>query len=904
MLNNPNIKRIAEQIHKHRKIESDSFSKVLAVGVSNVTIDEKDITIWMLNGEIPMQSRVNRDITGAVIDTSVGHQTYVNSDGKVINKNSKIGGIIIGLKSGLQNYKSPEGFKNIEIHNSGFYVPSKNDANALDIQLNIGEPKPRYFQSLRIILNLLKSTQKEIDSIDEEIIVAKQNNDDEEIERFLRKREATLKVQKEAEQKKQSFIRKYAELRLQPILDPWQDEIKRSHIYDGVVLAIDGGPGTGKTTSLIQRLKFLIDPEVLNEYKPDMGKNIKEKILNQNRNWVFFSPTELLKLFLKNNMISEGLQATDDRVMVWDSFKSKVLKEYKLFNADTQNPFLALRGEFLETHMLPYQGLVLKNILKDFDSFFLAIQNDKLDSLLSIDVSEFSWKNTGLSIQNYINRQEKDYSKLGLIRLYFNLNETFSNEIRVIEDEHRQRLDRIATKVKIGISQALTDEILSIIEKWKTEFNNQSDEDLDEDEDEIILQDPEIDIHNKIKSLLRKTGLLRFDKMSKYTKRDKELLSLLEKEVKLNDIVELNLVGECAYFIKFFARPVKGVVTNLIRVIPNVYKKFRRVELREQRNKWDFEILEHVVTRDTQKNKRIHKDEQSFLLLFINNLIKDCFKVSKLKSKSLKHPYFESYLNNAWPVIGVDEATDFHIIDLLAIKSFGDHEVSAVTYSGDIMQRLTKEGIRSWDELHLFDKKSSTKELIISYRQSPTLLKVAERIYNEATKLDAEYASFMERDIKEPKPLMFINENESSRIEWISSRILEIYKAYNNMIPSIAIFLDSEDQLVSFANTLGEEDCLADVDIKVKACNNGQVLGDENTIRVFSVDYIKGLEFEAVFFHDINKLYQSSDRDLTLKNLYVGLSRASFYMAVTAPYQIDQLHFLSEDFQIDGDWQS
>lgn len=54
-----------------------------------------------------------------------------------------------------------------------------------------------------------------------------------------------------------SFIRGRAILRDQHLLDEYQEDAKRSHIYDGIPVLIEGGPGTGKTTTVIQRLKFL-----------------------------------------------------------------------------------------------------------------------------------------------------------------------------------------------------------------------------------------------------------------------------------------------------------------------------------------------------------------------------------------------------------------------------------------------------------------------------------------------------------------------------------------------------------------------------------------------------------------------------------------------------------------------
>ena len=894
---------VGNQIKEHRKQEQESYVLKRAVGLSNVLLEGMDKTIWMLNCEIPSQAQNQTNITGTVVNTSIGNQQYVNPEnGTVINKNSKFGEIIIKNEKGLQNYSAPGGIMKVEIQNSCFYTPYPHSSEAKDLIFNVREPKPRYYQSLREILSILETTEQEIDRIDEQIEEAEQEDDQQKIDDFLKQKNKSIKERELAEQKAHSFIRKNAELRLQPILDPWQEEVKRSHIFDGSTVAINGGPGTGKTTSLIQRLKFLTDANALEDYCPDMAKGLKDKILDKSTNWVFFSPSELLKLFLKNNMIGEGLSADDKRVMVWKDFKSKIVKEYKLFNSETQNPFLALRGDFVNENILPYKGTALQKICKDYDKFYLAIQNQKLEDLLKIDVDLFVWKNIGASIKNYINRQEKDYTKRGLIRLYFNLNETFESEIKEIEANQKIVIEKNTSKILINLPSDLMEELLLLLEIWKEEKNSVAEQEEIEEEEEEIAHDPEIELFNKIRGLIRKLALQLYDKKIKLSKRDNQLHAVLKQTCVIEDLEDFNKIGQYAFFIKYFAKPIKGVITNLFREIPLAYKKFRKEQYSQRKNKWNYEVLEHILIKEAQRNKRIHPNEQAFLLNFINNLIKDTFKVSKIKAGKLKHPYFEAYLNNSWPVIGVDEATDFHIVDLLALKSFSDHEISAVTYSGDIMQRLTTEGIRSWSELKLFDKKVEEKELIISYRQSPTLLTLAEKIYNKATNSNAEYASFMDQDENEPKPLVFIDEDEYERIEWISKRVLEIYKAYGSSIPSIAIFLKNENQLDAFSRTLGDIDRLADVDIKVKACNNGQVLGDENTIRVFSIDYIKGLEFEAVFFHDIDQLYNASDKDLILKNLYVGLSRASFYLGITAPENVEQLSFLDAYFKKDGDW--
>ncbi len=58
-------------------------------------------------------------------------------------------------------------------------------------------------------------------------------------------------------------------------------------------------------------------------------------------------------------------------------------------------------------------------------------------------------------------------------------------------------------------------------------------------------------------------------------------------------------------------------------------------------------------------------------------------------------------------------------------------------------------------------------------------------------------------------------------------------------------------------------------------------MGDDNDVRIYDKKYIKGLEFEAVFFVDIDQLAEQSP-DLFLKYLYVGSSRAATFFAMTS----------------------
>src|SRR5690606_35983118 len=97
-------------------------------------------------------------------------------------------------------------------------------------------------------------------------------------------------------------IRRTMGLRDQPILDKFQDEIFRLPLNSK--LMIMGPPGTGKTTTLIKRLSQKLDAEFLEPAErrfahPDSAGR------EHSKSWIMFTPTELLRVYLKDAFARE-----------------------------------------------------------------------------------------------------------------------------------------------------------------------------------------------------------------------------------------------------------------------------------------------------------------------------------------------------------------------------------------------------------------------------------------------------------------------------------------------------------------------------------------------------------------------------------------------------------------------
>ena len=120
--------------------------------------------------------------------------------------------------------------------------------------------------------------------------------------------------------------------------------------------------------------------------------------------------------------------------------------------------------------------------------------------------------------------------------------------------------------------------------------------------------------------------------------------------------------------------------------------------------------------------------------------------------------------------------------------------------------------------------------------------------------------------------------NVDKQSEWLAKRVHEIVSANDDTMPTIAVLMPGEEGLDAMANALTEK--LNSVAISAVAYNKGVARGLDQEIRVFSVEHIKGLEFEAVFFVGVDKLAETMPK-LFERYLYVGATRAATYLGLT-----------------------
>ena len=909
------LEDIARAINKHTITEHKNMPCQGGVARYYVDLEEKPSIHQVFLANVPVRKQV-----------------FYGDDSINIYKNTKLGGALImkGIGNCIYYGNRPAPYK-LKVYNKATYRHwITGSIDQVEIQQ---EDKKKYrFADLKSLLNQFQVAQKqeaenqrllrELEKEREEIELQQKKAAEEEALRLQKEREENERRTRECLEKAElyekeiaetnakikyikSFVRNELALRAQHILDPSQEEGKRSHLYDGVPVLIDGGPGTGKTTTMIQRLKFLLSDVALRE-NTEIPENDIVELTNPNSidtKWIFFSPNTLLLEYLRNNMREEEMIANDGNTFTLEQFRKKMLLEYKLRNPETDSPFK--NYSFRNESPKPLIVNVVQTI-HDFEYFCLDNIKSILHKAYSLQTVNYEWHSKAVEIKAYCKSAEKVNDISALVNLFNSLQDNQNNQVRDIEQQLEKLLGSISveTQQKILKDRATLNAIKDLLEKWNKESVSQNDDEvleteMDEDtdnEEESIKLNFEADLYKRLKTLIRTVSVIKIDSKKKLGGRQAELYSVVSKHINEES---LENVGSLVWFAKNYALLTKGIESNIFNQIPRLYKLFRKKQLENNSSNYNLVLLKKIIEKES--NKHLHADEQSLLIGYINNMLYQINKRSSVRFNNLKHKYALAYKEWVKPVIGVDEATDFSVLDYYLICSFRHYKYNSITLCGDIMQGITENGINDWNDLKWILPELVKKELKVSYRQTPTLVELAREIYKDEEGHYPSYQSDKELDEEnEPAPIACVSDDEDEKAEWIAKRIIEVYKIYDNKMPSVAVFVGDEVNVSQFINTIYDTDLLNGID--VVDCTGGRTLNRSDIVRVFRISEVKGMEFEVAFFYNLDEALHGRSTGLVKKYLYVGLSRATTHLAATF-CNSDDAHDVLKYFETqDNNW--
>ena len=659
------------------------------------------------------------------------------------------------------------------------------------------------------------------------------------------------------------------ELRDQPVLDQYQDEIFRLPLDKRLLIL--GPPGTGKTTTLIRRLGQKLNSVFLDE---DEQRTV-EILATSNRvahsnSWLMFTPTELLKQYLKEAFNRENVPAPDQRIKTWSDYRrelargtfgllktsavggSFVLKDaIDILNTDAlANPINCFsdfdgwqKSSFIHEFRLAAQGLSENKVpeIATVGQRLLSISQGASSNSLAATFTALASEVAGIQALLVDMKAVTDKRIHETLNLQMNRNKSFIDELMVVID---------------GLQQ--TPEV----------ENDELDEQDTDDEETNITRTGRAAAASAYMQAVRAQARAYANKRSigKGSRNGKIIEWLGERTLNEADRAEIGVSLLVQANARRFVNPVKRFIDGF----PKRYKAFRR--LRQEESQW--------FHKDGFSQTDLHPLELDILLLAIlrgandllskPNIVRD---IDMSVWSSLK-PVLDLYKNQ----ILVDEVTDFSPIQIACMAALAHPRLRSFFACGDFNQRLTTWGSRSLNEMKWVFPEIEVKEITVSYRQSRQLNDLARALILAADGTDQGVTLPTHVDSEGVSPtLLEGSSNPTAVVDWLAQRIREIER-FVGQLPSIAVFVQSEAEVQPLADALNA--ALANENTQVIACPKGQVMGQDNDVRVFDVQHIKGLEFEAVFFLGIDRL-ATLHPQLFDKYLYVGTTRAATYLGIT-----------------------
>ncbi|MCV2419241.1 ATP-dependent helicase [Paucibacter sp. DJ4R-1] len=669
-------------------------------------------------------------------------------------------------------------------------------------------------------------------------------------------------------------------LRDQPVLDQYQDEIFRLPLDQRLLIL--GPPGTGKTTTLIRRLSQKIDvsaPDSLSEGEQRIIRAVADSGGGAHEgSWLMFTPTELLKQYLKEAFAHESVPASDQRIKTWSDYRRELgrnvlgilrmpgsggvftLKDQARTLADSaRNKPVAWFEDFDAWQRLTYvQGL---------QQGVQALADGALPQASSV----------GTRIARILG----EANPANMSSLFVEL-QAETGALQALVNDLKQASDkRIDDALNLAINRnaKFLDELGQFIDLVQAPAEAETDDDADADgeaeDDDAGLPKTSRGLAIKafrqaVKAQARAVATKR--SIGKASRNALVLEWLGERTLGSTDRASVGTQLVLLAAARRFVNPVKRFLDG----VPKRYRSFRRE--RHEAGTW--------YSAETFQPTDLHPLELDLVLLSCLRSASALLSRPQI-ARRITEPFWAALqtVNGLYKnQILVDEATDFSPIQLACMGALAHPQLRSFFACGDFNQRLTTWGSRSVEELNWVFPDIEVRRVNVSYRQSRQLNELARAII-EVLGGDAQIASMPPHvNSNAESPALLEDAMQADAVPWLAEQVRSV-AGYLQQLPSTAVFVNNEADVQGLADALNE--ALEDDNIRVVACPKGQVMGNDNDVRVFDIQHIKGLEFEAVFFVGIDQLARMHPT-LFDKYLYVGATRAATYLGVTCEQQLPE----------------
>lgn len=654
-------------------------------------------------------------------------------------------------------------------------------------------------------------------------------------------------------------------LRDQPILDQFQGEIFRLPLNSQLMIL--GPPGTGKTTTLIKRLGQKLDVDSL-----DVDERRFVDASNAQRphqtNWLMFTPSELLKHYLKEAFNREQVPALGTHITTWINFRNIIARNTLGILRTANGGRFTLKND---------QSFVSTTVVQDASIWYEAFQQfheSRLRQQLldGLEIVSAAAPKTGQAVLRTLQALSEKLKYSSLIEFYRDLDDAETEvkqalfDIRSIADDLLKRERNRLYNSNKEVFQQLAKHLETLQQDNETDDEEQFDSDEQEETVSPNQNRMQVGVNaylSAIKTLARTRYLKR--NLAK-SSRSASVVKFLAEAIPSNEV--LIEIGRYISFQNGLRRFINSH-RRWVMDIPSSYQQFRKEKSRvaafyadKTINATHLSGIElDLIVLSMLKNTR-HLLSQSFV---------------SIASDEARFSYLLNIAELFRNQVMVDEATDFSMLELACMANLTNLDRRSFFACGDFNQRITATGIRQREQLEWILPSLSVRTVQLVYRQSRKLnVFAAELLRLQGGDLSALGQVPDESTHEGVNPVLFEGANDDSGTCWIAERIKEVERSVQQL-PTIAVLVNSEEEVKPTAEQLSRY--LEEVNLSAVACEEGKVLGEGTDVRVFDIQHIKGLEFEAVFFAGVDRLVREKP-DLFDRYLYVGATRAATYLGL------------------------
>jgi hypothetical protein len=652
------------------------------------------------------------------------------------------------------------------------------------------------------------------------------------------------------------------ELRDRPILDQHQGELFRLPIDTRVVLL--GPPGTGKTTTLVKRVgqKLMeegLDPDELTELD---RRGIREQYF-ANSSWVLFSPSDLLKLYVREAFNREHVPAQEDNLRTWASERRRLGREVLDFLAtgNRKGCTLSTSEEYLKSTTSEAQ----RKLFDDFSPFVeqeilrnCAQAIEWMETHRSPEAQRFGrqirarFGRNALSVDTVCEMAKTDEAVAKLQNELKSRTETSINGLAriLLAPDPTERFRELFTTLAAGGAGPVS----------VPDDEGEADEETD-----VAPLGDRWDETQRLKMAKIVVSLVRALALETASGRGQNPRGIVArsavwlKPVQL-DRASLLELGDNLQLAKKL-RLLNSAAHSLVFGVSSAYLRYRRTA---GLSKGHYQ----GALSGGGNSQRLGPLEADVVILA---MLRNAATVARrLPAASWLQPILKHRLMQVF----VDEMTDFSAVQLAAMLALTHPAFRSWFACGDFRQRISISGIQGPQDLEWIRSVMSAPD--IEVRQIHQEYRQSERLKHLATALETGKVPTSLAVGDDPPPLLAENLDMRATSQWLADRVSDVERAVGRL-PSIAVFVPSEEDIDIVVNN-----CLpffAEHNLHIVGCKAGRDVGNSQEVRVFDVHHIKGLEFEAVFFLGVDQL--AAERPGLFKQfLYVGITRAARYLGI------------------------